>query len=409
MPDTIFSKKCNISSGEKWLFYFTLYDILFFPYIFWIATGYSQILVFLWFLLKPKHEFNKNEYLAFQVICFFVVIGTCISFLTVPASFYSWGITENIKRAVQFIFSITYYFFFYYIFKYHAFNIKKWLFYLFVYVTIWGIIYFISFDFFLKLKGIFNHADSFLSLVEEGGYIYRYSFIWSDPNNVGYMMVALAIFLLINCQVGYLIGWSIISMLFFILVLVMSSGAWLTVGLFFSIAFFIWFFHFFEAFSLFKKISVAFITVVVLLFLLNKFIEFQHTEIGEMAMERLESNSGDSRFMHWKNTLTDKPLPLYLFAGEGYQTFVGGIPYSSHNGHLLLIYAYGCIAYILFIYITFRKRKGIKFKNYIYIFPLFFCFSVNIGIGELKFIAILFLLVAYSSHFNMNRSSILSS
>lgn len=407
MQNNHLSQSQQITLGEKLLFYFVIGDILFFPYFFLIATTYSQLFVLIWFLLKPKCEFNKNEYLAFQIICFFVVIGTFISFLTIPNAYYSFGVSENIKRAIQFTAAITYYFFFYYIFKYFSFKIRKLLFYFLIYVTLWGILYFINFDLFLKMKEIFNHADSFLGLVEEGGYFYRFSFIWSDPNNIGYTIVALTIFLLINCRVSYIMGWGSISMLFFILVLVMSSGAWLAVILFLSIAFGIWFFHFFKKFSAFKKVIFIFFTVSFLFLGVHKFMQLEESEIGKAAIERIESNSGDSRFKHWKNTLSDKPLPLYLFVGEGYQTFVEGVPYSPHNGHLLLIFAYGAIAYILYMYIVFRKRKGVGLKYYLYLFPLFLCFSVNIGIGELKFTAILFLLVAYSARFNKTDGDIL--
>lgn len=379
---------------ELYLFYFSVLDILFLPYVFWIATTYSQIFVVFWFFSKKRVVFRKNEYKLFWVLIYIVLLSTAISFFTVPSKYYySEGLIENIKRGIQLIFSITYYFFFYYIFSTYKINIKKILFLFVLFIAIWGVIYYNNFELFVLLKSFFNSKDSFLGMID-GSYIYRFSFIWSDPNNIGYSIVGVVIFLLCNCNLEFFKGWIIIFILFFILMLTMSSGSWLSLALFFPISFFLWIVGYYKRMSNISRLILLITLSFIIALLIYEFIQFQKSEIGMMAMERIENNSGDSRFIHWKNTLEDKIIPLYILFGEGYQTFVNGIPYSPHSGHLLLYFGYGFIGYLIFMYITFRKRKNIPVRNYLFVLPFLFCFTVNIGIGELKFTALLYMLIA---------------
>lgn len=393
-------KHISFQKIELFLFYFTILDILFFPYVFWIATTYSQIFVAFWFFTRKANCFSKNEYKLFLILIYLILLSTAISFFTVPVEYYfSEGLIENIKRAIQLIFSMTYYFFFFYMFSHYKFDISKIAFCFVLYVGAWGVLYFYDFDLFIALKGIFNSKDSFLGMID-GMYIYRFSFIWADPNNIGYTMVGVTIYLLCNCKTGFLKGMSTVFVLVFVLFLTMSSGSWLSFLLFFPIPFFLWVFESLKKTSAFNRLIVFVLFVGATSFIIYNFIEFQKSELGTIAMERVENNSGDSRFVHWKNTLNDKIIPLYVFCGEGYQTFVKGIPYSPHSGHLLLYFGYGLIGYLIFMYITFRKRRGDSLYSYQYMLPFLICFTINIAIGELKFIGLLYLFIASTRRLN---------
>jgi len=60
-----------------------------------------------------------------------------------------------------------------------------------------------------------------------------------------------------------------------------------------------------------------------------------------------------------------------------------------------LIYNYGMISYVVFMYIIFRIRKGTPLEKQFFMVPLLIGFTVNVGIIEPRFVNILALLTAY--------------
>jgi hypothetical protein len=141
--------------------------------------------------------------------------------------------------------------------------------------------------------------------------------------------------------------------------------------------------------------------MIFLLFSIYLMFEYSHiilnTEVGHTSLARLELKAGgeDSRKNIYMNLLTSKNIILYLFTGEGSNIFVGDRVYSPHSGHLMLIYGFGLICYFMYMYIMFRKSKTVSWMNYLPIIPFLLGFTINIGIGELKFAVILYMIVAF--------------
>jgi hypothetical protein len=185
----------KILKFEKYLFYFVVIDILFSPYMFFLATSYSQFLVLIWFLIKNKKEFVVKEYRFYCWILGFVLAGCFISLFTIPHDV-SYYFIDNIKRGLNLWMGISYYFFFYYIFKYIDIELRKWLIVVVVYVTLWGVLYYINMEDFFILKKIFNPHDATLSIKD--AIFFRFNFIWTDPNNVGYALVGIVSFLILD-------------------------------------------------------------------------------------------------------------------------------------------------------------------------------------------------------------------
>ena len=125
---------------------------------------------------------------------------------------------------------------------------------------------------------------------------------------------------------------------------------------------------------------------------------FLESKIGEVAVKRMESKSeqGDSRPKIWKELLESKNILFYSLIGEGNSLFVNGKIYSPHSGHFVFIFAYGLICYYLYMYLVFRKMKKQTWSDYLPILPFLVCFTVNIGIGELKFAVLMYMVIAYS-------------
>ena len=62
-----------------------------------------------------------------------------------------------------------------------------------------------------------------------------------------------------------------------------------------------------------------------------------------------------------------------------------GVAVSPHNGHLYILYSYGLLAYLLFMYVFFRKRKHVRWCEMMFMIPLFICFTINIGLLDARF------------------------
>lgn len=163
--------------------------------------------------------------------------------------------------------------------------------------------YYISLDSFLSLKRIFNFNDNFISRYYSGeNPYYRFSYIWSDPNNIAYAILGVFLFSLFNYENNI-----ITIFLYFIVVLMvclfsMSTAAWLIL------------FSFVIPCLLYrldlKRPKVLFSLLVltsIFTFLLSGFlVELLNSEIANNSFDRFENNnidtdSGNSRLEIWNN------------------------------------------------------------------------------------------------------------
>ena len=81
--------------------------------------------------------------------------------------------------------------------------------------------------------------------------------------------------------------------------------------------------------------------------------------------------------------------PWMLFLGGGQEGF------TTEIGHIYLIGMYGFLVYVGFIILLFGKFKNQKICDYIWILPFFIGFTMNIGIGEYKWLAIFIVLLSF--------------
>ncbi len=390
------TKSHNLNNNkEKYLLYFSLLDILFLPYFPLISITYGQVIIFFWFLSKPKKYFDKSEYRAWFIFVFFSFLGTLLSVFTTPTLFFSETIVENIKRFIQYSSNLSYYFFFVYMFSFSniKINMKKILIYFLLFSTAFALVYILDFDLFIRWKSILNPKDSFIILNKELDEVIRYNFLWSDPNNVGAVLVAVVVYLYCNIKTNLLEKLISLILLVINLVAIMSSAAWLCL----AISFFFIFTLKIEkegVSSFIKPILFIGICVLIVILISPDFSVITGDDVVKSSIDRFESNSSDSRFVIWERFMTEKPIIYYFLTGVGDVVFFNGRVASPHNGHLYLIYAFGLGGYLSFLYF-FRKRKFQSFLSYIYMFPIFVCFSINLGIKEQKFLILVILLLSY--------------
>lgn len=384
---------------ERFLLIFVLIDIFFAPYVFFIATTFSQLFVFVWFLSKDKAVFQRQEVKFYYAIWVFVVISVFISLFTLPVTSVEEYFLENIKRGLAFGMAISYYFFFSYMIKRYKFAFEKWIYALIIYVALWGMLYFLNMGAFLAIKPFFNRADPFTNgaMVSDPDYFNRFNFIWSDPNNIGYTIVGLAAFLVLRKNTSNFVLITTVLPTLFIIFITMSGGSILAAVVVLPIALA---YKFKESSSLKSGFFILVSLMVMSAIAISFSDQILASEVGEATVARLEdkTETEEPRFEIWNRLIENKNILYYIPAGEGIMIFLNGKSYAPHSGHLMLIYGFGLICYLLYMYLFYRKSKTQYWTDYLYILPFFLCFTLNIGLGELKYSAIFYILVAYSRH-----------
>ena len=124
------------------------------------------------------------------------------------------------------------------------------------------------------------------------------------------------------------------------------------------------------------------------------FIYVNETSIGFTAFERVESNSLDSRLEIWDRAIDVVKILSSIFYGDGGLVIIDGRVINPHTGHLHLIYSYGVIFYIIFLYVFFRKRQSNSYFNHLFMLSILIGFTVNVGVYELRFVGIMAILTA---------------
>lgn len=392
----------SISTIEYFLFYFAIADVLFLPYSHLLAITLSQILVFIWFLLKQITRVKLSQYESdvrrFGLFSTLVILCTVTSFLFIPSFHLQDGYRENIMRAIQMISSFGYLFFFSYVMRKIKFRWDIVLFIFVIYSSIWAVIYVFDFPTYLSLKRFFNPYDSFLGFLSDlENYDYRFSFIWTDPNNIAYAICGVLIMLVTWKQYNLLSEALITICALLICILCRSTGGWLSFAYSIIILGVV---QQKKSYNLspmtrFVRGTLAIIVILASMYVVLKYVLPQ--QAIDQSVNRLTSKGDDiSRITIWRRLFEDKAdlLPMYLVYGSGYQVYVDGFPYNVHNGHFLLILAYGMIAYIAYILLLFRKPKNVSWLGYAFLVPFILAITINTFIGEAKAVGLMMFLIA---------------
>lgn len=381
---------------SKILFLIVMVDILILPYFPFFAINTLFFLIFYDFFNYKKHILDKKEF-YFSIL--FILLALISTYFSYYNDNYNLGFfSENLKRFFQLILVFIFYIYFYSFFRKNN-NEKRVLFLIrlfFVCVLAWAIIYFFSLDNFLILKNLFNRNDSFIDMFEGGeNNLYRFSYIWTDPNNIAYAILGVFLFAIFNLKLSIVESSLYLAIVFFVCLLSMSTTAWLIL---FSIVI-PCFFYKLNFKDLKTLLFVFFLALIFLTFGLKLILNILQSDIALSSFERFESNnigteSGSSRLDIWSKVWSYyiNDLHKYIFWGQGYQLHYNDELIKPHNGFFLILFAYGFFASILFLYVFFSFKLN---KKYIFMIPFFLCFFINVMIGELKLFLLYVFLLAF--------------
>lgn len=382
---------------DSFIFWACALDLLFLPYVWFVNIPYTLPLLLCWTIINKKKLFVKKEFILFLTMLMIMCLSTFLGYLVKPSY-----ISDSIILLIQFMFIFLYYFLFSNYAEKYYFNIKNILILFLTFVFILAIIYNINKFLYHDIKLFWNLRSG--SVINTNLYRnfegYRFSFIYMDPNNIGYLMNSVVLYLWCNEKTSLFTKIYCLIALIIILISAMSNGAFIAFGI--SIVSYL-FIHIIsiDKIKIKKKIKILDILLLGLSpFIIGSIIKyasiFLNSAIVKESLNRVESNSGESRLVIWKRLIENVDFKDFIFFGRGGVTLVNNLKFNSHNGHFYWILSYGFVAYLIFIFILFRKKKTTPLKNYIWIISFFIGFSINILIGETKLMGVFVLLIACS-------------
>lgn len=373
---------------EKTLFYLCLADIMFFPYLKPFSFPFSYLIVMLWYVCGGYKKIQKLKDCSCVILfCFPAALATVISPLFAEKTVFS----TDVKRFLQYVMCFLCLLFFENILKRYEINLRK-IFVIFLLVmALYAVFYLVNPHLYAHIKSIIYPADNHTKRYLMNQVAYRFNYLLADPNNAGYLSDGIFAFLIFHEKIKPLEFVSLFFLLALILFTTQSIGAIVV----FAMVMVCYLLYLLIKLTQNKyNVTVPAIAALVILLasaacfvpvMLNSATFHAFTD-RTMVYRGMKDSSG-GRMSDFINGLRHFDAP-FLLIGIGEERVV------SEIGHWYLIYMYGGIAYLLFMYVTFRKNMKTTWWEYVSLFPFFMAFSMNIAIGEQKFLLLMFLVVA---------------
>jgi len=407
IPNTVYDVQLNkyedfLTKFERIIFWFSIIDIFFLPYFPLVSVSFSVPFVAFWMLFHAQQMLKNEDGVTFFIIALFMLFGTLISGFY-PGVF-RWETTfgTTIKRTFQFIICFGYYFFYKYVFLKKRILINRILMFFSIYVTLLALFFLVAPRTYADIKMIINPVDNHTARYLAGTHLYRFNFLWTDPNNIAYLMDAIVMWFLLDKDEQFK-NKLIIIVLAAVVVLATSSNGGIIL-LVVALAYIL----LVKVFASSLQIKVSTIVIIIIIPIIVYFV-IRYTPLYQVIKINLvdklrarmmfytsSQNYSGGRFDDIRLAVNFLS-PLMLFVGVGKE----GI--STENGHLYWIGMYGFPSYLCFMYFVFAKFKSVPFKRYVWVLPVFVAFTLNIAIGEFKWLAIFFLMLACSRYEYKNK------
>ncbi len=378
-------------------------DTLFFPYIKFISASISMILLPIWFIFNfTRLNLSKRNTIILTAMIF-MILSFLISTVTVPSFAPGLGgvlinvISTNLKNLVIILYGLLYCVFYEFIFNKCNVSLKKVLTLYIIFVFLLSLIYIINPQLYFNVRAFWTMGGNAI-IITDSLSIFRYTGTFSDPNNIATAIVGVFAFLWFNEKTSaFLKVFSLITTTI-ILVSTMSNTGIIC----FAIVGFCIIVNMSKEGMLFlfknKKINLSTFWMFFFLCLSLPLLIYggkllSNNEIFEIAFNRIESNSGESRFTIWMDLIQKNNFLKYLIIGQGGTIINDGRVRAPHNGHFFMFLGYGFIAYVTFL-ISLFKFDISRIKKYVFLIPFFIGFTLNVGIYEPRYINLLVLLIA---------------
>lgn len=373
-------------------------DIFFLPYLSFVAVSVSVFIVAIWLLINIRKIYTSKEFSLFVIMVIFMFFSTLMNFLYTGNVRFNTTFITAVKRLFQYILCFGTYFFYKDYFIKNNINISKIIFKAIIFMTILAILFKLFPYQYANIKILINPADNHTRRFLANEVNYRFNYLWTDPNNISYLLGGLTTWIFLRKDVTIIKKFIVLCSSIFIALCTLSNGGIIVIAIMCIII------------SLYKIISVLkkgvdlknlieFILIISLSVFLFEFMNLKDlikSDYISLITDRIndyiiQDSITGGRLEDLKESV--KYLsPTMLIIGTGNEGFV------TENGHIYWIGMYGIPSYFIFMWLMFRKDRWQSFMQYIWVIPFFIAYTMNIAIGEYKWLAIYLMLLAYSRY-----------
>lgn len=377
----------------------------------------SLLLIILYCIFNPSIIKRNRVFKPFLLFVFFLIISMFFGILFNPPYTHLGAqvvsVTEyNIKRTLQIIILFMYLFF--------SENVqldKKMTKKIFSVFILWylflGVLSTINLSRYFSIHNLIYGAtiskvDYYLNY--ETLNVFRYRYIFLDANTSIYFFLLITSYLLILNKNSKI--YNIFIHLANILAIFLSQSTGATISLI------IFYFMYFIILPIFKRkktynrnkilISTISISAISITLLLGAVLYTQISNFNIMGIdfiqsgyERISSNDGGGRFEKYLYLFQDR-LPFLW--GEGYVIVRDGMWFRPHSDILRMLYSFGIIPFLLFIYM-FRKISSLR--GFTLFIPSMIAFAANSLIDDQKLFAMFLVIYAFYSKENLKSKKML--
>ena len=191
ITDSLFSPAKTEDRFDAICFNFILFDIFFIPLFPLFSVSISLPIMLYWYVKRRNKVSFVHEKRCFSLILLLMIISTLFSVFEFEGASYNTDFTTSAKRCIQYVTSFCYYFFFTYFFISYRRNINNIVFAGIIYITLYALLYSFNQDTFILLKHLLCPFDPQVNRwLGHELLVYRFNYLWADPNNVAYATTA---------------------------------------------------------------------------------------------------------------------------------------------------------------------------------------------------------------------------
>lgn len=353
--------------------YLVVLDILLGPYLPGVSCLISMLIVYGWIAINFQMLKKRTSVWIGCMIILFVMLSIGMSYFMKGPAWLGTNITGGVLMCTY----IAYYIFFEYQLTKSKYLISK-IFEVYIWSAFgFSVLYLVNPQMYFNLRSIWSLSGTKITFYD--AMYNRFTFIQSDPNSIGCVLSSMCLYILIfdhkmkaTKKVMIAIATGCVASISLSTTSIVSYALCMGIVLVLEIK---------------KRIKINFkIILLGVLLLVGGVFGISRINIKvdlfDLIVERVGGNlSGGTmsgRTIIWQSVIEDFEWIEYVLWGYG-SSIVDphGVSRAPHNGHFFVVLAYGLVAYILFMFLFFNKRKKISWKEYMIILPMFLLFSVN--------------------------------
>ena len=209
---------------ERFCFWFTAVDLLFFPYFTFFSVSFSVPIIAVWMALRVNKKIRDREVRITLLIVYTMMLSTLIGVIYTGSVRFETTFFTSVKRLFQYTLSFGYYFFFKSYFQSRRVNMPKLILVFLVNVALFATVFHLLPEQYATVKMALNPADNHTRRYLLNMVHYRFNYLWTDPNNIAYLVGGLVCWYFLLGDSSFMSKMLLLSLSFFIILSTQSNG-----------------------------------------------------------------------------------------------------------------------------------------------------------------------------------------